>query len=107
MAISIQDVKKLDLRVGTITNVAEHPNADKLYLFTVNLGTEERTLVAGLKHYYNPDQLLGKQVVVVANLEPVVLRGVKSEGMLLAAQSGDAVSFLSPEKPIEDGSIVS
>ena len=103
MSISFNDFKKIDLRVGTITGVAEHPNADKLYLLTVSLGDQERTLVAGLKNYYTPDQLLGKQVAVVANLAPATVRGVESDGMLLAAQSTDTVSLLSPQKPIADG----
>ncbi len=103
MNISYDDFKKLDLRVGTITQVADHPNADKLYLITVSLGTQVRTLVAGLKNYYSPDQLQGKQIVVVANLEPATVRGVESDGMLLAAQSDGAVSIISPEKPIDNG----
>ena len=103
MDISFDDFKKLDLRVGTITQVADHPNADKLYLITVSLGDEVRTLVAGLKNYYTPDQLQGKQIVVVANLEPATVRGIKSDGMLLAAQSDGAVSIISPEKSIGNG----
>jgi methionyl-tRNA synthetase len=105
VTISINDFKEIDLRVGTITHVGEHPNADKLYLFTVDLGgDEERTLVAGLKNYYTPDQLLGKQVAVIANLEAAEVRGVRSEGMLLAAQDGETVSILTTEKTIANGS---
>ena len=103
MGISFDDFKKLDLRVGTITQVEDHPNADKLYLITVSLGTEVRTLVAGLKNYYTPELLQGKQIVVVANLEPVEVRGIISDGMLLAAQSDGAVRIISPEKPIDNG----
>ena len=103
MSISIDDLKKLDLRIGTITNVADHPNADKLYLLTIDFGTEERILVAGLKSYYTPTQLEGKQIVAVANMEPATVRGVTSDGMLLAAQSGEIVSLISPEKPLANG----
>lgn len=103
MDISYDDFKKLDLRVGTITRVEDHPNADKLYLITVSLGDEERTLVAGLKNYYTPDRLQGKQIVVVVNLEPATVRGIISDGMLLAAQSDGTVSIISPEKPIDNG----
>ena len=107
--ISYGDFKKMDLVVGTITAVEPHPNADKLYVIKVDLGTEERQLVAGLKPYYEPEQLNGKQVVVVVNLEPANLRGVESRGMLLAAQHDDApdeVIIVSPERPMKPGAKV-
>lgn len=106
MTITFDDFKKLDLRVGTIINVSDHPNADKLYVLTVDFGTEERTLVAGLKKYYSPDRLPGMQIIAVTNLEPAEVRGVTSNGMLLAAQSGEIVSLLSPEEPIANGAKV-
>lgn len=90
----MDDLKKLDLRVGKITEVEEHPNADKLYIARVDLGCEKRTLVAGLKPYYDKEDMQGKKIVVVCNLEPAKLRGVTSEGMMLAAQEGDTVSLL-------------
>lgn len=103
--ISIQDFQNVELKVGTVLSVEDHPNADKLMVIRVDLGEETpRTLVAGLKQYYAYDELKGKQIVVVANLEPAVLRGVKSEGMLLAAQEGDKVVVLTPDKPIAPGS---
>ena len=107
--ISYGDFKKMDLVVGTITAVEPHPNADKLYVIKVDLGAEERQLVAGLKPYYEPEQLNGKQVVVVVNLEPANLRGVESRGMLLAAQHDDApdeVIIVSPERPMKPGAKV-
>ncbi len=82
----MDSLDKLDLRVGEITKVEEHPNADKLYVIRVGLGDEERTLVAGLKPYYDKNEMYGKKVVVLANLEPATLRGIRSEGMLLAAE---------------------
>jgi len=103
--ISIQDFQKVELKVGTVLSVEDHPNADKLMVIRVDTGEETpRTLVAGLKPYYAYDELRGKQIVIVTNLEPAVLRGVKSEGMLLAAQEGDKVVVLTPEKPIAPGS---
>jgi methionyl-tRNA synthetase len=103
--VSIQDFQNVQLKVGTVLSVEDHPNADKLMVIRVDLGEETpRTLVAGLKQYYAYDELKGKQIVVVANLEPAVLRGVKSEGMLLAAQEGDKVVVLTPDKPIAPGS---
>ncbi|MFO7900278.1 MAG: hypothetical protein R6V58_14610 [Planctomycetota bacterium] len=105
--VSFEDFKKLELVVGTVTSVEEHPNADKLYVLKVDLGeAEERTLVAGLKPYYPADELQGKQLVVVANLAPATLRGVESRGMLLAAQEGDTVVIISPETPLSPGSKV-
>jgi len=104
--ITYADFKRLDLIVGTVTAVEPHPNADKLYVFKVNIGTEERQLVAGLKPYYKPEELAGKQIIVVANLEPRPLRGVESRGMLLAAQAGEEVVIISPERPLPPGSRV-
>ncbi|MFW6305261.1 MAG: methionine--tRNA ligase [Candidatus Saliniplasma sp.] len=90
------DLSKLDMRVGKIEKVKEHPNADKLYITKVNVGDEERTLVAGLKPYYERDEMEGKKVVVLMNLEPAKLRGVTSEAMMLAAEEDDVVSLLEP-----------
>ena len=107
--ISYNEFKRLELVVGTVTSVEPHPNADKLYVLKVNLGTEERQLVAGLKPYYAPEQLTGKQIVVVANLEPKPLRGIESHGMLLAAQhpdKPDEVIVVSPERPMAPGARV-
>jgi methionyl-tRNA synthetase len=105
--IAYADFQKLDLVVGTVTSVEPHPNADKLYVLKVDLGEEtERQLVAGLKPYYTPEALAGRQIVVVANLEPATLRGMESQGMLLAGQTGDVVAVLSPEKPLAPGSKV-
>jgi len=99
---------KLDLRVGKILSVKPHPNADKLVLLEIDLGTEKRTLVAGIKQYYSEKELKGKQCIVFTNLEPKEVRGVKSEGMILAAVNKDKskVILIAPEKPIEPGSKV-
>ncbi|MCD6080597.1 MAG: hypothetical protein J7J54_04000 [Candidatus Omnitrophica bacterium] len=93
----------MELVIGRIKEVEDHPNADKLYVLKVSVGDEERTLVAGIKSYYSRENLLGKQIVVVKNLEPAVIRGVKSEGMLLAAQDSQGVSILIPDREVEDG----
>jgi len=93
----VESLKRLDLKIGKITKVKEHPNADKLYVTRVDIGKEERTLVAGLKPYYDKEEMEDKKIVVVSNLEPAKLRGIKSEGMMLAAQEGDKVSLLKPK----------
>lgn len=101
--------RKLDLRIAKILNVKPHPNADKLYLLEIDLGKEKRTLVAGLKQHYKPEQLKGKLCVVFTNLQPATIRGVKSEGMILASVNEDKskIVLLEPEKEIELGSRVS
>ncbi|ODS38315.1 methionine--tRNA ligase [Candidatus Altiarchaeales archaeon WOR_SM1_SCG] len=92
--------EKLDLRVAEITEVDDHPDADKLYKLKINIGTEERQIVAGLKNYYDKEELRGRIIVVLLNLEPAVIRGVESEGMLLAADDGKNVKVLdSDESP--------
>jgi len=104
--VSFDEFKKMQLVVGTVTSVEPHPNADKLYVIKVDLGGEERQLVAGLRPYYSAEELNGKQLVVVANLAPAALRGVESQGMLLAAQQGDEVVIISPERPMKPGAKV-
>mgnify|MGYP001571711700 CR=1 FL=1 len=106
--ISFDDWKKINLKVGKILSVEDHPSADRLYVLKVDLGTETRTLVAGIKKYYTKDQLLNRKVIVFVNLQPAVLRGVKSEGMILAAvdETTDTVTLLQPEKDIKPGSII-
>mgnify|MGYP001056638536 CR=1 FL=1 len=101
--VSYDDFKKLDIRVALIESVEKVPKADKLYKFTIALGDEKKTLVAGLAEHYKVDELTGKKIVILANLEPRKLRGILSEGMLLAAVDGDVVSVLTPDKDIPPG----
>ena len=92
----------LDLRIARIDSVEPHPHADKLYIEHIDLGDERRTIVSGLAGHYDPDELIGKDVVVVANLKPAKLRGVESQGMLLAVGDEDVGLLLAPEgKPGE------
>jgi methionyl-tRNA synthetase len=101
--VSYDDFKKLDIRVAFVESVEKVPKADKLYKLSITLGTEKRTLVAGLAEHYKVDELKGKKVVILANLEPRKLRGILSEGMLLAAVDGDVVSVLTLDKDIPPG----
>jgi methionine--tRNA ligase beta chain len=103
---SIDDFRKLELKVGEIKEVIEHPHADRLYIITVDLGDKTKQLVAGIRAYYQKEELVGKQVVVVDNLEPAILRGVESQGMLLAAQDAAGICIISPEKKTSLGSVV-
>ncbi len=98
--LSIKEFQKLDLRVGKVISVEDHPNADKMYVVKVDFGNEQRQLVVGLKGIYTKEELQNKQVVVVCNLEPKELRGVRSDGMLLAADDG---TILTPEKQVSNG----
>ena len=84
----------LNLKVGKIIDVKQHPDADKLLIMNVDLGVEKRTLVAGLKPYYKPEELTGKNIVIVTNLKPAKLRGVESRGMLLAAEKDETVKVI-------------
>ncbi len=104
--ISYDEWKKLDIRVGEIIEAQEHPNADKLLVLKINIGTETRQVVAGIKAHYDPDDLVGMKVIFFANLEPAELRGIKSEGMVLAAVKGSAVVLLQPEQEIDVGAKV-
>ncbi len=99
---------KVNLRVGKIKTVEDHPNADKLYVVKLDDGTDDgRTICAGLKEYYKPEEMEGKLVVFVENLKPRPLRGVTSEGMMLAADNGDGtVRLVTIDGSIEPGSQV-
>lgn len=99
------DFSRLNLRIGKVEAVADHPNADKLYLLTADIG-KKINLVAGLKDHYTSEELTGKSIVVVSNLEPTTIRGIKSEGMLLAAEMKSIVSFLVPTREVSPGTPV-
>ena len=105
--ITIQDFRKVEMKVGKVLAVEDHPNADKLQVIRADLGEDQpRTLVAGLKGHYENEELEGQIIVVVTNLEPARLRGVQSDGMLLAAQEGDSVVLVTLDRDIAPGSPV-
>jgi methionine--tRNA ligase beta chain len=104
--ITIDQFRELELKVGTVTSAEPHPNADRLVVLRVDLGGEERQIVAGIRAHYAPETLVGRQIVVVANLEPATLRGVQSQGMLLAASSGERVVLVRPDEPVAAGAPV-
>jgi tRNA-binding protein len=105
--ISIDEFRKVELKIATIKSAEPHPNADKLMVLQIDLGTEERQICAGIRSHYTPEELVGRQIVVVANLETATLRGLESQGMLLAASDEGRVIILTPEKPVPAGSKVS
>ena len=107
--VTIDDFAKLEFRTGTVQKVEEHPNADKLLILTVKVGPEERTVVSGIKEHYGADDLVGKQIVLVMNLRPRKVRGIESQGMILAAEDrggGGGLSVLTLDRGVEDGSEV-
>lgn len=103
--ISIEEFSKIDLRVGKIKSVKLHPQADKLLILLVSLDTGEHDIqiVAGIKNYYLEEELIGKRIILVRNLEPATIRGVESQGMLLAAEFKGKVVLLTTDKEIEIG----
>ena len=102
--ISYEDFAKLDLRTAKIEKVEDIEGADKLYKLTIKIGTEKRTIVAGIKEFYKADELKGKTIIIIANLEPRKLKGITSEGMLLAAENNGDIVLLTSDKKISDGS---
>jgi methionine--tRNA ligase beta chain len=105
--ISIEEFQKVELRVATIKSAEPHPNADTLMVLQVDLGTEQRQICAGIRNHYTADELVGRQIVVVANLQTAKLRGLESQGMLLAASDDGHVIILTPDKPVQAGAKVS
>ena len=85
--VSFDEFKGIELKAAKITEVQEVPEKDKLYKMTIDLGSEQRTIVAGLKQFYSAEELTGKTIIVVANIDPVTIAGIKSEAMLLAVKN--------------------
>ena len=102
--ITIEDVMKLDLRIAEVLSADVHPDADRLLILQIAIGEEKRQIVAGIKKSYLPEELVGKKIVVIANLEAATLRGIESQGMLLAASSDEeGIVLLTPERDIISG----
>jgi methionyl-tRNA synthetase len=104
--ISIDEFKRLDLRVAEVVSAEPVPKSKKLLKLTIRLGEETRTLVAGIAEHYRPDALVGRKVVVVANLEPATLMGVTSNGMVLAGSAGEALALLALDRDLPSGAKV-
>jgi methionine--tRNA ligase beta chain len=106
--ISFDEFVKVELKVATVLKAEPHPQADRLIVLQIDLGSEQRQIIAGLRGYYEPAQLVGRQIVVVTNLAPRTMRGLESNGMLLAASTADRsqVVLLTPERPVPPGTAV-
>lgn len=101
-----EDFKKLEIRTARIKEAGDHPNADKLYVLTVDLGDRTKQIVAGIKNYYKKEDLVGREIVMIDNMEPMTLRGVESQGMLLAASDDKGISIITPDRDVAPGSVV-
>ena len=102
--ITIDDFAKMELRVGKVLEASKHPKADRLLVFKIQVGSEIRQIVSGIAKFYDPKDLIGRNVVIVANLKPVNLRGVESQGMILsAATDDDSKLVVIQAEGIEDG----
>lgn len=105
--ISFEEFKKIELKTAKVVEAEKVPKADKLLKLKISLGDEERQLVAGVAEYYTPEALLGKTIIIVSNLQPATIRGIESQGMLLAVQDGDQLTLLTTEKETSPGKRVS
>ncbi len=102
--INFNDFNKLDIRIVTIIEAEPVENTDKLLKLTVDLGTEKRTLVAGIADQYSKEDVIGKQIPILANLEPKEIRGIKSQGMILAVDLDGKATLVHPDKQVDNGS---
>ena len=101
--ITLEDFLKIELKVAVVLEAKAHPDADRLLVLMVDTGTEKKEIVAGISLHYKPEELVGKKVVVVNNLQPATLRGVVSNGMILAAKDGETLSLVVPDRPVAPG----
>lgn len=104
--ISYEDFQKLEIKVAEIESVMPHPNADRLYVLGIKVGEVRKTIVAGIRAYYTEEDLKGKKIVIIDNLQPAMIRGIESNGMLLAASDVNTLTLIVPERPIPDGAKV-
>lgn len=105
--ISLEDFKRIELVVAKILEVHPIPGRDRLYRIKVSLGNEERYIISGIREYYKPEELLGKKIILIKNLEPRMIAGYESRGMLLAAFDGNSLSLLTVDRDIPEGTLIS
>ena len=98
MALSFDDFKKVELKTAKILEAEEIPGADRIWKLSIEVGAEKKQIVAGIKQFYTREALIGRSVIVVNNLAPSVIRGVESQGMLLAAKDGTSLSILTVDR---------
>ncbi len=104
--VTLEDFKKIELLVAEIKEAKEHPNADRLFVLKVDNGKEIKQLVAGIRKSYKAEELVGRKVVIVNNLQSAVIRGEESNGMVLAASDENGIVLLGLDRPVTLGSLV-
>ena len=104
--VSYEDFRKLELKIAEIESVALHPNADRLYVLQIKVGEIKKQIVAGIRQHYQEEELKGKKIVIVDNLEPATIRGVESQGMMLAASTPEQLTLIVPDRTIPNGAVV-
>ena len=97
----------MDIRTATVLEAERVPKTDKLLKLTIDTGIDQRTIVSGIAEYYSPEEMVGKQICILANLEPRKIRGIESKGMILMAKQGDGkMRFITPAEALVNGSII-
>ncbi len=104
MEVGIEDFQKLDIRLAKVLSAEKVEGSRKLIKLRVSLGNEERTLVAGIAEHYTPEELVGKKILVLANLKPKKIFGIESQGMVLALSDGERLSLIVPDRDMPEGS---
>lgn len=104
--ITIDDFKKVELKVAKVLSAEPIEESEKLLKLQIDLGTEQRQILSGIAKYYKPEDLVGRQIIVIANLEPRQMMGLESQGMILAAGDGEVISVLAPDKEMPAGTPV-
>ena len=102
--INFNDFQKLDIQIGTILEAEPVPNTDKLLKLKVDLGDEQRELIAGIADTYTVENIIGKQIPILTNLEPKTIKGIESKGMILAVEVDGKAVLLNPDKKVNNGS---
>jgi len=102
--LTLDDFKKVELKTAKILEAQEIPGADRIWKLSIDVGSEKKEIVAGIKQFYTREQLVGRSIIVVNNLAPSVIRGVESKGMLLAAKDAGTLSLVTVDKDVPPGS---
>lgn len=105
--VKLEDFKKIELVVAKILEVEDIPNKDRLYRIKISIGSEERYIVSGIKEYYSKEELIGKKIIIIKNLEPKNIAGYESKGMLLAGYNEKRLALLTIDRDLPEGTIIS
>lgn len=104
--VNLEDLQKLDIRIAKVLEAERVPDTDKLLKMKVDIGTEQRTIVSGIALSYSPEDMIGREIVVIVNLEPRTIKGIESQGMLFATKEEGRVVLLKPDSEVTPGSSI-